>query len=140
MSNLHQSADQWGTWLTLCLTLQRLVGMGLSQVSVKEALKLRLEARGFICRTVTEALELVFDYEEDQRKRNAVNSVCHDGPHGPAQVIFFLLINCEVVYIYNIIFSYQLSINPFCNINIHPISSRFVSMKWKIFWGLLTVY
>ncbi|XP_071546768.1 baculoviral IAP repeat-containing protein 7-like isoform X2 [Panulirus ornatus] len=65
---------------------KRLVGMGLSQVSVKEALKLRLEARGAICRTVTEALELVFDYEEDQRKRNTTNSVCHDGLNIPAQV------------------------------------------------------
>ncbi|XP_063841797.1 baculoviral IAP repeat-containing protein 3-like [Scylla paramamosain] len=57
---------------------KRLVALGLSSVSVREALKLSVEASGFLCPTVTEALELVFDYDEKERQKSPKNQ-CHDG-------------------------------------------------------------
>ncbi|XP_071530777.1 baculoviral IAP repeat-containing protein 7-like [Panulirus ornatus] len=47
---------------------QRLLAMGLSANSVKGALKQNLELRGGFRRTVSEALEVVFDFEENQQK------------------------------------------------------------------------
>lgn len=85
---------------------KRLVGMGLSQVSVREALKHRLETRGVLCRTVTEALELVFDYEEIQRRNNNINTLCHDGPQSPTQVVNMGPIPTPMMH--------MPSINPFC--------------------------
>ncbi|KAK7055030.1 regulation of natural killer cell apoptotic process [Halocaridina rubra] len=58
---------------------KRLLAMGLSPVSVKEALKRRIEDKGVICRTVTEALEYVFNYEEQQLKNSNTNNFSHDG-------------------------------------------------------------
>ncbi|XP_068217348.1 baculoviral IAP repeat-containing protein 7-like isoform X2 [Palaemon carinicauda] len=58
---------------------KRLVGMGLSPVSVREALRHLLETRGILCRTVTEALEHVFDYEENQRRNSTCGQLGHDG-------------------------------------------------------------
>ncbi|XP_050693069.1 baculoviral IAP repeat-containing protein 2-like [Eriocheir sinensis] len=46
---------------------KRLVEMGLTPGSVKAALKGRLERTGRFCLEVSEALELVFDYEENKR-------------------------------------------------------------------------
>nr|XP_053634163.1 baculoviral IAP repeat-containing protein 2-like isoform X2 [Cherax quadricarinatus] len=66
---------------------KRLIGMGLSHTSVKESLRQRLEQRGVLCRTVTDALELVFDYEEDQRRKTVVSSTVHDDHQLPAQVV-----------------------------------------------------
>ncbi|CAL4161817.1 unnamed protein product [Meganyctiphanes norvegica] len=48
---------------------QRLVTMGLSKRSVRSAIVGRIEKHGLICRSVTEALELVFDQEEELRKK-----------------------------------------------------------------------
>lgn len=50
----------------------------MSPTSVREALKLYLETRGVLCKTVTEALELVFDYDERQRQTSSRETV-HDG-------------------------------------------------------------
>ncbi|XP_045615477.1 baculoviral IAP repeat-containing protein 7 [Procambarus clarkii] len=72
-------SDQEAELLLLHPIAKRLVGMGLSQVSVKEALRRRLQNRGVLCRTVTDALELVFDYEEDQRKKSISPPLLHDG-------------------------------------------------------------
>ncbi|XP_042237264.1 baculoviral IAP repeat-containing protein 7-like [Homarus americanus] len=66
---------------------KRVISMGLSQVSVQEAMRHRLQDRGILCRTVTEALEMVFDYEEDQRKKITANQPCHDGNQFPSQVV-----------------------------------------------------
>lgn len=66
---------------------KRLVGMGLSPVSVREALRNLLETRGILCRTVTEALELVFDYEEKQRRNSTSSAMSHDGPMLPNEVV-----------------------------------------------------
>lgn len=57
---------------------KRLLILGLSSVSVREALKFSVESRGFLCATVTEALELVFDYDEKERQKPPKNQ-CHDG-------------------------------------------------------------
>ncbi|XP_045136593.1 baculoviral IAP repeat-containing protein 3-like [Portunus trituberculatus] len=57
---------------------QRLVTLGLSSVSVRETFKLCVEQRGFLCAMVTEALELVFDYDEKERQKQPKNQ-CHDG-------------------------------------------------------------
>ncbi|KAK7072052.1 hypothetical protein SK128_002759 [Halocaridina rubra] len=48
---------------------RRLVHMGLSEESVKQALKDRLQTRGVLCTSMPEALEIVFDYDERERKR-----------------------------------------------------------------------
>ncbi|KAG0721608.1 Death-associated inhibitor of apoptosis 2 [Chionoecetes opilio] len=56
---------------------KRLITLGLSPVSVREALKLCVEKWGFLCSTVTEALELVFDYDEKERRKSTSSS--HDG-------------------------------------------------------------
>lgn len=53
--------------------------MGLSPASMKGALKLRLEKSGVMCRTVTEAMELVFDFEEEQRRNNTEKNNSYDG-------------------------------------------------------------
>ena len=57
-------------------------------MSVKEAFKLSVEGKGLLCTTVTEALELVFDYDEKQRQK-PTTSPSHDGlplPPPEAQV------------------------------------------------------
>lgn len=59
-----------------------MLDLGLQHTSVREALKQRLETRGVLCKSVTEALELVFDYDERQRKVAAKESV-HDGLQQP---------------------------------------------------------
>lgn len=51
--------------------------MGLTPGSVKAALKGKLERMGRFCMEVSEALELVFDYEENRRS-NAI--VADSGP------------------------------------------------------------
>ncbi|XP_042887357.1 baculoviral IAP repeat-containing protein 7-B-like isoform X2 [Penaeus japonicus] len=58
---------------------KRAIEMGLSPASMKGALKQRVESTGVICRTVTEAMELVFDYEEEQRRNNNAKNNSHDG-------------------------------------------------------------
>ncbi|PYZ99355.1 baculoviral IAP repeat-containing protein 7 [Penaeus vannamei] len=58
---------------------KRAIEMGLSPASMKGALKLRLESTGVMCRTVTEAMELVFDFEEEQRRNNAAKHNSYDG-------------------------------------------------------------
>ncbi|XP_042204179.1 baculoviral IAP repeat-containing protein 7-B-like [Homarus americanus] len=52
---------------------KRLVSMGLSAKSVTGALRQLLQARGTLCGTVSEALQLVFDFEETQRRRGLVS-------------------------------------------------------------------
>ncbi|KAG0721610.1 Death-associated inhibitor of apoptosis 2 [Chionoecetes opilio] len=67
---------------------KRLITLGLSPVSVREALKLCVEKWGFLCSTVTEALELVFDYDEKERRKSTSSS--HDGllvPQPDTQVV-----------------------------------------------------
>lgn len=56
--------------------------LGLPRASVREALKLRLETRGVLCKSVTEALELVFDYDERQRQM-AAKELVRDGLQQP---------------------------------------------------------
>lgn len=64
---------------TVLLLHQRAIEMGLSPASMKGALKLRLEKSGVMCRTVTEAMELVFDFEEEQRRNNTEKNNSYDG-------------------------------------------------------------
>ncbi|XP_071546581.1 baculoviral IAP repeat-containing protein 7-like isoform X2 [Panulirus ornatus] len=54
---------------------KRLVEMRLNPVTVKKALKLHLEKHGVLHRTATEALEVVFDYEQDHSEKS---TVCYD--------------------------------------------------------------
>nr|AWK27045.1 X-linked inhibitor of apoptosis protein [Eriocheir sinensis] len=61
---------------------KRVLELGLPRASVKEALKLRLETRGVLCKSVTEALELVFDYDERQRQM-AAKELVRDGLQQP---------------------------------------------------------
>lgn len=49
---------------------------------MKGALKLCLEERGVLCKTVTEALELVFDYDEREKQMFKKEHVC-DGLQQP---------------------------------------------------------
>lgn len=55
---------------------QRLVEMGLTPGSVKAALRGRLERTGRFCLEVSEALELVFDYEENKRSSRGFVADC----------------------------------------------------------------
>nr|XP_045615371.1 baculoviral IAP repeat-containing protein 7-like [Procambarus clarkii]XP_045615372.1 baculoviral IAP repeat-containing protein 7-like [Procambarus clarkii] len=48
---------------------KKLIAMGLSRTSVKKAFRLLVEQSGTLCRTVTDALELVFEYEETQTQQ-----------------------------------------------------------------------
>ncbi|KAK4304256.1 hypothetical protein Pmani_013011 [Petrolisthes manimaculis] len=56
---------------------KRLLAMGLSSASVRGALKTRVEQRGILCQNVTSALELVFDFEENERRMNT-STLVHD--------------------------------------------------------------
>lgn len=56
--------------------------LGLPRASVREALKLRLETRGVLCKSASEALELVFDYDEKQRQMD-VKELVRDGLQQP---------------------------------------------------------
>lgn len=55
------------TVTTFFFPRQRVVEMGLLPSSVKAALKDKLERTGRFCLEVTEALEIVFDYDENRR-------------------------------------------------------------------------
>lgn len=79
--------------------------MGLSPASMKGALKQRVESTGVICRTVTEAMELVFDYEEEQRRNNNAKNNSHDG----------LVITEEVGFNYTVV-------DPWDYMDVHLVS------------------